>query len=52
MDNSSLNHQLRFLTELALRVLHRLELEHDEVAKQLVADLKSFLFQRLFGGER
>lgn len=52
MDRASLVHQLRFATELAVRILHRLELEHDEVAKQLVADLKSFLFQRLFGGDK
>lgn len=52
MDRTSLIHQLQFVTELAVRIMHRLELEHDEVAKQLVADLKSFLFQRIFGGSK
>lgn len=52
MDRTSLIHQLQFITELAVRILHRLELEHDQEAKRLVADLKSFLFQQLFGGEK
>ena len=46
--NEDLATQNRFFMVLAVRLLMRLELEHDMEAKRLVQDLKSLLFQRLF----
>lgn len=43
-----LQRQHDFFVALAVRALARLKLEHDRDARDLITDLKSYIFARLF----